>query len=50
MSSCTKVKLNPTIDMHRRSMNEDRRWGISAERKDENSGCASLWPTIQPCC
>jgi hypothetical protein len=32
MSSCTKVKLNPAIDMHRRSMNEDRGWGITAER------------------
>jgi hypothetical protein len=49
MSSCTKVKLNPAIDMHRRSMNEDRGWGITAEREGENRGRASSWPTIHPC-
>jgi hypothetical protein len=49
MSSCTKVKLNPAIDMHRRSMNEDRGWGAIAEREGENSGCASSRPAIHPC-
>jgi hypothetical protein len=49
MSSCTKVKLNPEIDMDHRSMNEDRGWGITAEREGENSGCTSSQPTIHPC-
>jgi hypothetical protein len=50
MSNCTIVKLNLAIAMNRRSMNEDRGWGITAEREDENSGCASSWPAIHPCC
>ena len=48
MSSYTKVKLNPAIDMHRRSMNGDRGWGITEEPEGENSGRASSQPTIHP--
>jgi hypothetical protein len=49
MSNCMIVKLNPAISMKRRSMNEDRGWGITAEREGENSGCTSSWPAIHPC-
>jgi hypothetical protein len=48
MPSCTKVKLNPAIDMHRQSMNEYRGWGITTERQGENSRRASSRPTIHP--
>jgi hypothetical protein len=48
MSSCMKVNLNPTIDMHRRSMNKDRGWGVIAEREGENRRRASSWPIIHP--
>jgi hypothetical protein len=41
MSNFMIFKLNPAIYMERRSMNEDRGWGITAEREGENSGRAS---------
>jgi hypothetical protein len=49
MSNCMIVKLKPSIAMSRRSMNEDRGWGITAESEGQNSRHSSLWPTFHPC-